>query len=123
MEVVKSTLEQQVENVAAVEEQEKQRSEFVKARIEFAKRQLTGKLTLAEFKTLNPGERYAYLANFKLTLNFKQYQALTDAERRLYTRRYGRPKSDDQIRGQKNRVAKRHRRNKIASKSRAANRG
>lgn len=94
MEVVKSTLEQQAEKQDKVDEARA----FTQKRIAFVKRQLAGKLTYTEFKTLGRHEQIGYVRSF------------------------GFPKTAGEIRGITKAKATRRTRSKIARKSRARNR-
>jgi hypothetical protein len=98
MDVVKSSLEQQVEKHVAELAKVNEAKALVNARIAFAKRQLSGTLSFAEFKTLKPEVK------------------------RGYVRTFGTPKTDNEILAAKNKKTKTKKANKMAKRSRARNR-
>ena len=98
MDVVKSTLEQQVEKHVAEQTKVNEAKALVNARIAFAKRQLSGTLTFAEFQTLKDGVKHGYVKNF------------------------GKPKTENELVAAQKKKAKTRTANKIAKRSRARNR-
>lgn len=95
---VKSDLEQQVAVHVAEQDKISATKALIQKRVAAAKRKFSGQLDRAE------------------------YEKLKDADKRAYRRAFGIPASPVEIRAAKAKKAKKSRRNKIASKSRARNR-